>query len=292
MRITVNGVKLFIETIGSALKTQEGIATPRATIVMLHGGPGLDHSVFNPAFEPLSQYAQIVLYDHRASGRSDDGDRSLWTIEQWADDVAGVITTLGLDKPIVLGTSFGGFVAQRFAAKYPDLLSGLVLMSTAAKPKINLTLEKFKEKGGVAVYNAAKDFFSNASQEGVVERYFSQCLAYYTVSPIDLEALARIPDRSEVMMHFFEPNGEMYNCDFTGDLMNIQTPTLILHGEDDIVFPVVLAEKTLSLLKHNGHFQNAAEGSLRLVKIPHCGHLSEQDDPHRIMDEIIQFFSL
>ena len=243
MHILVNGVRLYFEVVGAELDLDSDAVRERPTILMLHGGPGLDHSVFRPAFEPLAKYAQLVMYDHRGSGRSDDGPRERWTIDQWADDVAGIIRAVGLQKPIVLGTSFGGFVAQRFASKYPDLLGGLVLMSTAAKPRVERTLEKLLEVGGMDASSAASDFFRDAAAPGVVDRYFETCLQHYTFGDVDAAALNKIPTRRDVMMHFFQKGGEMYRCDFRQDLSQIQAPTLVVHGEDDVVFPIELAEE-------------------------------------------------
>ncbi|UTW58808.1 alpha/beta hydrolase [Kordiimonas sp. SCSIO 12603] len=283
MYIQVNGVKLFVETVGAKLGFRGDETIERPTILLLHGGPGLDHSVFRPAFEPLSEHAQLVMYDHRGSGRSEDGPKSHWHMDQWADDVAGVIETLDLQKPIVLGTSFGGFVAQRFAAKYPDLLSGLVLMATTYKPQIEATLEQILLAGGMHASAAASDFFTDAERPGVVEKYFETCLQYYAYKGIDAEAMARIPPRPEVMMHFFRKSGEMYQCDFSEDLKKINVPTLLLHGEKDVIFPPALAEETLNLL--------AAERK-HLALFKEGGHLLEQDVPDDLVQTITRFFEL
>ncbi len=291
MQVLVNDVNLYFEVLGADLELLDGEAKERPTILLLHGGPGLDHTVFRPAFEPLTEHAQLVMYDHRGSGRSEDGPKEKWTIDQWADDVAGVIKALGLKKPIVLGTSFGGFVAQRFAAKYPDYLSGLVLMSTAPKTRINLTLEKLLLVGGLEASSAASEFFSDANRPGVVEHYFETCLQHYTFGELDIDAINRIPPRNEVMMHFFSSNGEMYRCDFSKDLAIIQVPTLVVHGEEDVIFPIELAEETITLLSKKNE-TGLRKPANRLVKLTNCGHLSEQDAPDIIMSEIVNFFSL
>jgi len=289
MRVRVNDICLYFEVIGTMLSMpesdQEAEVVDRPSILLLHGGPGLDHSVFRPAFEPLAEKSQLIMYDHRGCGRSDNGPAEKWTIDQWAEDVAGVIEALNLDKPLVLGTSFGGFVAQRFARKYPELLSGLILMSTTPKPDVAMSLDKLLSLAGPGARDAAEKFFSDAAVSGVVENYFAVCTEHYTFHDVDLQAMARIKQNPDVMMHFFNRDGEMYQCDFREDLQHIQTPTLIVHGENDWVFPVQMADQAYQLLtQHNTQ--------VKLVKIPECGHLSEQDAPDRIMAEIINFFAL
>jgi len=296
VRAHVNGIGVFFDVAGCKIAPNLDSVVERPGILLLHGGPGMDHMVFKPAFDRLSEHAQLVYYDHRGCGRSDDGAREHWHIDQWADDVAVFIDQLGLDRPIVLGTSFGGMVAQRLAAKYPDAASGLVLMSTAARANVELTLAAMEQKGGVEARDAARAFFSDAEQPGVVERYFEKCIEHYTVGELDAEAMARVIMRNDVMMHFFRRGGEFFSADQREDLRKISVPTLVVHGEDDPVFPIALAEEMMDLLNLAGEKQgNAARCSApknRLVRLPSCGHLSEQDAPDAILDAIIDFFEI
>jgi len=89
MRVTVNGVRLYFDVEGCGLAAQDSDMAARPTIVLLHGGPGADHSLFKPEFSAMADAAQVVYLDQRGSGRSDHGDPDLWTWDQWADDVAG-----------------------------------------------------------------------------------------------------------------------------------------------------------------------------------------------------------
>ncbi len=294
MRAQVNGIEIFFDVAGYQFAPAGDLVMERPTIVLLHGGPGMDHMVFKPAFDRLSQHAQVIYYDHRGCGRSDDGPPDLWHMDQWADDVAVFVDQLGLDRPILLGTSFGGMVAQRFAAKYPDAAGGLVLMSTAARAQVDLTLAAMEEKGGVEAREAARGFFSDAEQPGVVEHYLETCINYYTVGDLDASALARVTMRNAVMMHFFRRGGEYHSVDLRQDLAKITQPTLVVHGEDDPVFPIALAEETLHYLGGTGKQPDSSarpqSPRSHLVRLPRCGHLSEQDAPDGIVDAIVDFF--
>jgi len=290
----VNGVDIFFDVAGYKFAPDGESVAERPTVILLHGGPGMDHMVFKPAFDRLSNHAQVIYYDHRACGRSDTGPADSWHIDQWADDIAAFIDQLGLDRPIVLGTSFGGMVAQRFAAKHPDVPGGLVLMSTTARVSVELTLAAMEKKGGVQAREAAQAFFSDAAQPGVVDRYLESCLGYYTVGTLDAAAMARVIMRNDVMMHFFRRGGEYFSVDLREELTKITVPTLIVHGEDDPVFPIALAEETMECLNstrklHGGSVRLHAPRS-RLVRLPLCGHLSEQDAPDAILDAILNFF--
>src|SRR6202011_1333611 len=104
----------------------------KPTLLMLHGGPGADHSIYRPAYSALAEVAQIVYLDHRGNGRSEDGPQPSWNLAQWGDDVRAFCDVLGIVSPIVLGASFGGMVALAYATRHPAHPSKLVLISTAA----------------------------------------------------------------------------------------------------------------------------------------------------------------
>lgn len=292
----INGIEIFYDVAGPGQTSKRDLAPTEPTIILLHGGPGMDHMVFKPAFDRLADYVQVIYFDQRACGRSDAGPENLWRFDQWADDVAAFIIQKGLNRPIVLGTSFGGFVAQRFAARHLGLSGGLVLMSTAAKPNLSMTLESLEKKGGTSAREAAAAFFSNATAPGVADHYTETCLGYYTEGDLNTEILANVIARPDVMLHFFQRGGEFASADFRDDLSKIIVPTLIVHGEEDPVFPIALAHEILDCLKAPRKQAEAdppiAPPKVRLVQIPDCGHLSEQDAPETIMTAIIEFFNI
>jgi pimeloyl-ACP methyl ester carboxylesterase len=87
MHVSVNGVRLFFDVEGAKFAPEGPIMRERPTLLMLHGGPGADHSIYRPAYSALSDLAQIIYLDHRGNGRSDDGPRESWNLAQWGDDV-------------------------------------------------------------------------------------------------------------------------------------------------------------------------------------------------------------
>ena len=134
VRVTVNGVRLYFDVEGCGLAVRDGDMAAKPTLVLLHGGPGADHSLFKPEFSAMAGDAQVVYLDQRGSGRSDRGDPVTWTWDQWADDVAGFCRVLGIETPVLVGTSGGGRVAVACAVRHPDLVGGLVLDSTLFGP--------------------------------------------------------------------------------------------------------------------------------------------------------------
>src|SRR5262249_55643932 len=113
MYVDVNGIRLFFDVERASLVPDGPAMREKPTLLLLHGGPGLDHSVYKPVVSALSDVAQVVYLDHRGNGRSDAGSRERWTLSQWADDVQAFCEVLGIVGPIVYGASFGGMVAAR-----------------------------------------------------------------------------------------------------------------------------------------------------------------------------------
>ena len=88
-------------------------------LFVLHGGPGLDHTMFGSYLDPLGDVARLLLVDERATGRSDPSPPQTWTIARQAADVEALAASLGLERFAVLGHSFGAFIALQHAVDFP-----------------------------------------------------------------------------------------------------------------------------------------------------------------------------
>ena len=133
MRVDIGGgTRLFVDVVGSSLDPTPDAMVPKPALVLLHGGPGSDHSSFRPYFDRFADTHQVVYVDHRGQGRSDERkDPSGWDLDTWADDVVRLCDALEIERPVVLGLSFGGFVAIRYAARHPAHPSQVVLVEHA-----------------------------------------------------------------------------------------------------------------------------------------------------------------
>ena len=96
MHVSVNGVRLFFDVEGAKLVPDGPVMREKPVLLMLHGGPGADHSIYRPAYSALADIAQIVYLDHRGNGRSEDGPRESWNLAQWGDDVRAFCDVLGI----------------------------------------------------------------------------------------------------------------------------------------------------------------------------------------------------
>jgi pimeloyl-ACP methyl ester carboxylesterase len=112
MRISLGDVSLWFDLSGPSVVPQGDTTVERPVLVAVHGGPGLDHMTVKPALEPLAGDFQVLYFDLRGHGRSDRSSAASWNMRTWADDLRRLCDALGLRKPVVLGSSFGGDVAD------------------------------------------------------------------------------------------------------------------------------------------------------------------------------------
>lgn len=120
-RVDVGGAEIYVEL--------EGKGTP---LVLINGGPGGTHHYFHPWFSRLSKHARVVYYDQRGCGLSDfkPGDKG-YSVDQAVEDLDTLREALGFEKWVVLGYSYGGFLAQLYTALHPENVAGLVLLGAS-----------------------------------------------------------------------------------------------------------------------------------------------------------------
>src|SRR4051794_3600696 len=87
-------------------------------LFVLHGGPGLDHTMFGDHLDPLGDECRLLLVDQRSQGRSDPAPPETWTLPQMAADVDALARALELERYAVLGHSYGAFVALQHAVDF------------------------------------------------------------------------------------------------------------------------------------------------------------------------------
>jgi proline iminopeptidase len=98
-------------------------------VLVLHGGPGLDHRMFGDYLDPLADRHRLIFVDQRSQGRSEPAPESSWTLPQMARDVVSLARALGLDRYAVLGHSYGAFVALQNAVDFPGAAAQTIVSS-------------------------------------------------------------------------------------------------------------------------------------------------------------------
>ncbi len=267
MRIQVDDVKLFFDVEGAKLRPDGPAMRQVPTLLLLHGGPGFDHSGFKPAFTEMAVVAQVVYLDLRGNGRSDGGAANKWSLEQWAEDVYCFCDALSIDAPIVMGHSLGGIVAMVYAARYPDHPSKLILSSTSTQPVGDRSFDVFNRLGGPRARAAAMAFWTDPN-EASLTGYEEVCIPLYTRTAPLAAVLERAVRNPAMRLVFFEP--ELRRLDLLGQLHRIKCPTLIVAGEADPITPAADMEDIAAAIRSD---------LVRLERFANAGHGVYRDRP-------------
>ena len=268
------GIRLFVDIDGPGLVPDGPSMVERPTVVYLHGGPGSDHSHYkaHDCYD-LSDIAQVVYYDHRGNGRSDHGPMERWTLDVWADDVVRLCDALGIDSPVVVGESFGGFVAQRYLARHPDHPSRVALFATSPRLDIDIVAAAFERVGGPQAGAAAREFWVKGP-EAILD-YLVECMPLYSVEPRDDEVMGRVAMNLDVMAHF--QAGERRTMDLAAGLAAATCPVLVAGGELDPVCPIQMVEEIAAALTN---------AEVTYLRIPDASH----DDVGRLAAPALRTF--
>lgn len=283
MHALVNGVRLFFDVEGARFVPDGSAMREKPTIVLLHGGPGMDHSVFKPRFSQLADIVQVVFLDHRGNGRSDPGLREKWTLAQWGDDVHAYCEALGIVRPTVLGTSFGGMVALAYATRHPAHPAKLILVSTEAAGGTHLEerVALFERLGGPEVGALARRRLLDGHLDAeILEAWVRLAFPVYTRTPRDPAWVQRAIQHPEIHLWFNRPGGEGRTFNLLPMLKRVQCPTLVLGGEEDPMIPIACQEEITAALP--AHL-------VRFERFPDCGHGVVADAPERAMAVIREF---
>lgn len=220
-------------------------------LIVIHGGPGIDHHMFGDYFDALTDTYQLILVDQRANGRSGRPPEETWTLEQHAKDVGLLAAAMGLDKYAVLGHSYGSFVALQHAVDYPGqaaltIISGGVpgtrfLMSHVEHELANFQPEELRQQ--VTDSWAAEQ---HAQTQDDVAALMSDQFPFHFANPLD-PIISEYEQRTTGIVYSPEILRKFSSEEYGGieveeQLGYIPQPVLILAGRHDRACSVEAAE--------------------------------------------------
>lgn len=230
MRVSVGDIELYVH--------EQGEGRP---ILALHGGPGLDGSVWFPGLDRVAAAGYRVLaLDQRANGRSDGGDPARWTVPQMADDVEALISALALANVVVMGWSFGSFVTQSHMARHGSA-AAYVLMGTISEPgalaNVADELARFEPEALRDQVAASWALEPSVESPEAARQLLADQMPFHVADPTgpivgELVAADRVVYRPEVLRHF-SAGGEYGMVDLRKQLRDVRAPTLVLSGAHD-----------------------------------------------------------
>jgi len=272
MQIEINGVKLDYDDSGS----------DKTALITLHGGPGMSsHTGDWQTFHPLTDTYRLISYDHRGCGNSEGQEP--YSHEQFVADLEGLRQALGLGKVIILGGSYGGYIALEYALRHQDKLHAVILRDTASSSKYKDISKQKALQSGFPMDEERLDrlFAGQIESDEDFRRSFAMIQPLYTVQhdpEAEARRLAAIPFRYQTHNWAFSRNQPGF--DLTPRLLEIKVPVLVTVGRHDWVTPLEASQELHSLLPNS-----------ELVIFEHSGHSPQVEERERYLQVVRDFLA-
>ncbi|MHA1451400.1 MAG: alpha/beta fold hydrolase [Promethearchaeota archaeon] len=270
--IDIGGTDLYFSRYGSGIP-----------FLLMHGGLGLDHSYFRPSLDPLGDFLELISYDHRNHGRSGHPPIENLTFEQLADDANELRKGLGFKKVGIIGHSAGGYAALHYAIRHPEYITYLILYDTVPVfDHMEEMMEIIQKKNPTPEIMEALNAPADPTPEGFGSQLTTLLGLYFYDYNEEMQEKARLSFKD--MIFSPEPNIHqdklLPTYDVTPYLKDIQTPTLILVGEDDFICPASQARRMHEAIPNS-----------ELHIFEKCGHLASLEAPEEFVSVIREWIN-
>ncbi len=269
--LKVNGVNLTYDDAGT------GVA-----FVTLHGGPGMGSRKGDwTTFGPLTNSYRLISYDQRGNGESDEGEP--YSHEQFVADLERLRQELDLGKIILLGGSYGGYIALEYALRHQENLHALILRDTAANNRYKNTS---MARALASDFPMDKDrlerlFAGEVESHDDFRESFAMIQPLYNVArdpAAEAGRLAQIPFRYQTHNWAFSRN--QADFDITEALRGVRTPVLVTVGRHDWITPLEASEELASVLPNS-----------ELVVFENSGHSPQLEETDRYLEVVRDFLA-
>jgi proline iminopeptidase len=264
--ITVDGADIHVEETGSG-----------PVALVLHGGLGVDHRMYR-GLDPLAEQLRLVYVDHRANGRS-TGDAATATMQQWAGDAAEVARQVADGEPvIVIGHSYGGFIAQEMMISYPEAVRAAILVTTTPG---QLGTGEDPAPEGPPMPEEFAAMFANMPETdeeyaGFQDRLLPAYVHRLDVAPLR-EAMQGTIFRADAMRRGFEVLADWSSVDRLG---SVEVPVLVLAGRHDAFCAWPQSERIAHRLP-----------DAEMVIFEDSGHLPWMEEPEAFFDTVTDWLT-
>jgi L-proline amide hydrolase len=260
--------------------------TPKTPLLALHGGPGSTHNYFSP-LERLGSARPVVVYDQIGCGKSDRPTDVEWSLDVFRDEVAAVRDQLGLERVHLLGTSWGGMLAQEHVLSGAPGIVSLVLSSTLASidqwaaQQLKLRAELPPEVIEVMDRHERAGTYDDPEYEQAMEVYFDRHFYRGPKPRAELERMAK-GRATDVYRAMQGPNewtttGALKGWDIRDRLHAIDVPTLVVRGRYDMCTEPIAATLVEGI-------PNARE-----VVLEHSSHTPVLEETDRYLEVVSTF---
>ncbi len=266
MDVTVDGVRLFYHSVG---------AEDAYPVIVLHGGPGLDHTEMHPWLDPLSDTFRLIYLDLRGHGRGEKVDPTTLSLSRYAEDVSALANQLGAQRYAILGHSYGSFIALTHAIEQGDASHYIISAGSASMsksmPEIEANLASFEpiELREQVTESWAREAHVRTMQDAAELMRMQMPFHFASVQSDGYRRYLQAEDHAiyspEILAY---TASHEYHIEYDALLSSIKKPTLILVGEQDRTTTPRAARE-----------MHAGIARSRLQIIPEAGHQSYIEQP-------------
>lgn len=235
----------------------------RGTPLIMIPGYAVSSEMWSPFWKRFLDFYEVILIDNRGTGRSSVPNFE-YTIRMMAEDVVKLMEAINIPKAHILGGSMGGMIAQELVLNYPEKVMSLILgMTSCGGPRSVQISEEIQKK-----MQTAANPPSDMSSEEVMELTWSM---FYSPSYVEENREVLIKEALSIkyptpLIGKWRQSQAVQNWEGSYDrLSNIKVPTLVIGGENDVIFPPenfrILAEKIPDAKLHV--FKNAPHAFTR-----------------------------
>lgn len=277
MEAMIDGARIFYLPVGA-----EG----NHPLIVLHGGPGLDHTEMHPWMDSLADTFRLIYVDQRGQGRSERVNPATLSLSRFAEDVSKLAATLGLRQYALLGHSYGSFVTLAHAVERGEashyIISGGTASFTKTGPEIQANLDGFEpvELREQVTQSWALEPTVRTQEE--FHRVMEMQMPFHFMTS-ESDAYRRYTAASgqtvyapEVLAYFSEHE---YPIEYEDQLAAITKPTLVMTGEYDRTCTPRAAREMA-----------AGISGAELLIVPNAGHMTHVEQPEIVLPAIRDFF--
>jgi proline iminopeptidase len=255
-------------------------------VIVLHGGPGLDHRMFGDYLDVLTDEYRLLLVDQRAQGRSERPPEETWTLERMAADVPALADTLGLERYALLGHSYGAIVALQNAVDFPGGAAQTIVSSGVPSARfladVDANLAAFEPVHLRDQVTRSWEREKHVTTEEEVASLLSEQLPFHFGDPLD-PRIAEFERRTDGGAYSPDVLRYFANADYGGievedRLGTVTQPLLVLAGRRDRTCAVAAAEVIA-----------AAVADAELVVFEHSGHMTFVEENERYVQVVRDF---
>lgn len=219
-------------------------------LIVLHGGPGLDHHVFGDYLDPLADGHRLIFVDQRSQGLSPMTPTGTWTLQRMARDVSELAQSLHLGQYAVLGHSYGAFVALQHAVDFPGAAAQTIVSSGVPSARylehVARSLEEFEPVQLRQRVTASWDREKRVETADEVAELMHDQLPFHFADPLD-PRIAEFERRTEGAVYSPLLLRHVANLEYGGieveeRLGSVTQPVLVLAGRFDRACSVEGAE--------------------------------------------------